>query len=424
MERRHRPREAGAPAAAPRPHSSHARQGGHEWSFRRSADLEQSPEPAYPGHANMARESLSAELQNSTEDPPAQELGGGEGGDGIDETLPEDELRQRVGNMIESEMVFSTGGWTGGHDPVEERLRDMEDQMAHRTAESLRNADLRAARTRTKLERDEERVRLSRDRSDPDAVLRRQMEAMEENMARKEKEIRATMDRQTRAGEASRRRRRGSQQSAEHKRRREDLFKYEFAEEPEAARRPWAEAENEAAELSATLDAVAADMARNKQREVELKAKIKAVAHSHGQIEDRLGALHAAVGGVKLSRSDGSLRVSGIESDLKLLASEHEAQAAELTAAEARLAVLRGQAGAADYLGAGEDLDIDARLLHAIDRKHALIRNSRRALASAVAELSEALSEQIQRHTELSSQFSVAEMTIKAMKSVLLGESV
>ena len=66
-----------------------------------------------------------------------------------------------------------------------------------------------------------------------------------------------------------------------------------------------------------------------------------------------------------------------------------------------------------------QGLDKDATLAHGIERKHQVMRTRKRALGKAVVDVEKILNEQTERHSELTSQLAVAEMTLKAMKSVL-----
>jgi chromosome segregation ATPase len=188
--------------------------------------------------------------------------------------------------------------------------------------------------------------------------------------------------------------------------------------------RSWRAAEAEVADLAATMDEIASEMTRDKEREGELRTKVREMTRAQDRIERRTSELTRSMTMVKLSGQDGAGRVAKLEDGLAELVLEHDAQAKDITAAEARLEVLRSHVGDGTYnIESGpsvlQGLDKDATLAHGIERKHQVMRTRKRALGKAVVDVEKILNEQTERHSELTSQLAVAEMTLKAMKSVL-----
>jgi len=365
------------------------------------------------------------------------------GGDKAKEATPLRELvRERVEELLDDEMNFSTGGWGDmGERSYDGKLREMEEQMARREDELRHRADARIAKTRTKIARDSARMKTVQ-ADDPDATLRKQIEKMSGQMMRKEREIKDTLERQRKIAEAKAARgeptvvptmrcSRGKKESktrrnSGHRKKREDLFRADLGVEVDAKlAQGWQEANMEVGELAAAMEAASAEVALFKEVEASLRSDIRSFRRRQDRITTRLNEAHSSMGHVKLVHgSESEAGVARLEDEVFELTSEHNTQAKELQNAESRLVLLEKKLDASRQTVAhsespGLDLDVDARLVHGIDRKAQLLRSRVASLQKALEELGVSVARQAQKHADQSSQLSVTEMTVRAMKAAL-----
>jgi predicted nucleic acid-binding Zn-ribbon protein len=275
-------------------------------------------------------------------------------------------------------------------------------------------------------------------------MLRKQMEKMEEQMFRKEREIKDALDRQrktlepkvnraeSKRGGGTDRSKKGSvrAQTQERKRepsrkKRDDLFRHDIgADIGVEVRRGWREAELEAGELATGLDVAQTEIMSLKDNVNELKSKLRSFRRRQEQSSARLGGVHSSMGHVKLVRgSNSEAAVAGLEDEVREVNREHSAQVGELQATEARLKLLHQQLGDierrhGEYTSA-KNLDDDARLVHGIDRKAQVLASRIVTLRASFQELNDAVARQLKENTAQSSQLSVAELTLSAMKAVI-----
>ena len=364
-------------------------------------------------------------------------------------------------NVARSDDLARGGGALDG------RVAAMEKELIEREAE-LRDGTAPAPKSKNEAAAEKHRMTLM---EETDERLRRQMARMDEQMHKKEQEIREALNRQkriiaegkkmgpsggrrggagTRGAQGNNRGRFGrpannqnsnpnrmsdapevvqEMHEATHRR----LFQNDVARRVDEKlerdkgleEKSWRAAEAEVADLAAAMDEIANEMARDKEREGELRTKVREMNRAQDRIERRTSELQASLGRVKLSGRDGPGRVAKQEDVLAELMLEHEAQAKEVNSVEARLEVLRNHVCGHNVQSDPtvlQGFDKDAKLAHGIERRHQVMRTRKRALEKAVVDVDKALKEQIVRHGEQASQLAVAEMTLKAMKAVASGE--
>jgi len=186
--------------------------------------------------------------------------------------------------------------------------------------------------------------------------------------------------------------------------------------------RSWRAAEAEAADFAAKMDEIAANMARDKERESVLRSKLREMTRIQDRIDRETSDLQASMGRIKLSSPGGASRVSKVEARLGELLVEHECQAKEITATKAQLEAFRAHVEAGGNCLFEEDsvlqgLDKDAKLVFGIDQKHQVMNSRKRILDRACMDIEAAVKKQEERHGEQSNQLAVADMTLKALLS-------
>ncbi len=185
--------------------------------------------------------------------------------------------------------------------------------------------------------------------------------------------------------------------------------------------RSWSAAEAEAADFAAKMDEIAADMARDKERENRLRSKLREMTRIQDRIDRETSDLQASMGRIKLGSPGGASRVSKVEARLGELLVEHERQAKEITATKAQLESFKAHVEGGHRLF-DEDkvlrgLDKDAKLVFGIDQKHKVIYSRKRILDRACMDIEAAVKKQEERHGDQSNQLAVADMTLKALLS-------
>ena len=363
--------------------------------------------------------------------------------------LDENEVRERIGDLVEDRLYASMNGGSGrgGNDDHESRggwsqsSDDFRTNQAEAEREELRRldaiAEARAQKTQAKHERDNQRKRRPTSSNGghydetPDATLRRQMADMEEQMMRKEREVRAALKR-NRVNSTSATAKKAAA-AATHRKRRDDLFRNDVAAavderiRAEERRQRWEGGDKEVEELAAALDAASEEVATHREKCAQVKAKVQKVAMSQASVEKRLSQAHAAIGALKVSKPEGASKFHELEQEVEDLFAMHERQLEHLDEASNKLARLqrhlqrtaRHSIAHVDAAASAQSLDSDTAAFYGVDRKSRLVQKQLQGLEESTEELASKLKARQEVHTDLAGQLSVAQMTIKAMRSVL-----